>query len=62
LWGIDKIILGMIIGTIGFAFGMEINNWLLKTNNEKVYFPFQKVVIPLAVLILLSLIFFFIVY
>ena len=62
LWGIDKILLGMILGTVGFMLGMSLNNWLLKKNNDKVRFPFQKVVMPISVLIILSLIFFFIVY
>ena len=62
LWGIDKIILGMILGTAGFALGMKFNDSLMSKNKDKVYFPFQKVLIPIGALILLSLIFFFIVY
>jgi hypothetical protein len=62
LWGIDKIVLGIVLGTIGFMIGMAFNNRLLKNNNDKVYFPFQKVVLPIGALIILSLIFFFIVY
>ena len=62
LWGIDKIVLGMILGTAGFAFGMGINSKMLKGHKNKPYFPFQKVVMPMGMLILLSLIFFFIVY
>jgi hypothetical protein len=62
LWGIDKILLGMTLGTLGFMLGMSINNKMLKSNNNKGYFPFQKVVMPMGMLIILSLIFFFIVY
>jgi len=62
LWGIDKIVLGMILGTVGFAFGMGINSKMLKGHKDKPHFPFQKVVMPMGMLILLSLIFFFIVY
>jgi hypothetical protein len=62
LWGLDKIVLGMILGTAGFIFGMWVNTKMLKSHNEKPYFPFQKVVLPMGMLILLSLIFFFIVY
>jgi len=62
LWGIDKIVLGMILGSVGFALGMKINSNTIKANNDKIYFPFQKVVLPMGMLILLSLIFFFIVY
>lgn len=62
LWGIDKIVLGMILGTAVFALGMIINSKMLQGHNNKPYFPFQKVVMPMGMLILLSLIFFFIVY
>jgi len=62
LWGIDKIVLGMIIGTVGFALGMRVNTILLQKNNNKSHFPFQKVVMPIGVLIFLSLVFFFLVY
>lgn len=62
LWGIDKILLGMILGTVGFMIGMGINSKMLIGHNNKAYFPFQKVVMPMGMLILLSLIFFFIVY
>jgi len=62
LWGIDKLILGMTIGTLGFIFGMFLNNKLMAKNNNKASFPFQKVVFPIGILIILSLIFFFIVY
>ena len=40
LWGIDKIVLGIILGTGGFAGGMLISNYLMTKNNSKVYFPF----------------------
>ena len=62
LWGIDKIVLGMVLGTLGFLLGMYFNNKLTAKNNSKASFPFQKVVFPIGMLILLSLIFFFIVY
>lgn len=62
LWGVDKVLLGIIIGTFGFIFGYILSTVLTKRNNDTVYFPFQKVVLPLSMLIILSLIFFFIVY
>jgi hypothetical protein len=62
LWGVDKVLLGIIIGTIAFIIGHVISNILVKNNEDKVYFPFQKVVFPLSALILMSLVFFFIVY
>jgi hypothetical protein len=62
LWGVDKIVLGIILGTGAFGGGMLLSNYVLKKNNGKVYFPFQKVVIPIIMLIIFSLIFYFIVY
>ncbi len=60
LWGIDKLVLGIIIGTIGFIASVIFNEYLKKTNGGKVYFPFQKVVVPVSSLAILSLIFYFI--
>lgn len=61
-WGIDKVVLGIIIGSIGFMFGYVLSSVLSKKNDNNVYFPFQKVVLPLSTLIILSLIFLFLVY
>jgi len=56
LWGIDKIILGTVIGTIVFWIGAYLHFLLKKRNGNKVYFPFQKVVIPFTILLIFSLI------
>ncbi len=58
LWGIDKIILGIIIGSIGFGLAELIHDKLKKANNNKSYFPLQRVVIPIGALVLLSIIFY----
>jgi len=55
LWGVDKLLLGMIIGTIGFIIAVLFNEYLKKKNNGRVYFPFQKVVLPVGWLAILSL-------
>jgi hypothetical protein len=60
LWGYDKLIVGIVFGSIAFAIGFWLNNWLKKRNNNKVYFPFQKVVLPILFLIIASVIFYFI--
>ncbi len=60
LWGIDKIILGMAIGSIGFIISAIAYQYLKKKNNGHAYFPFQKVLMPVGVLALLSLIFYFV--
>lgn len=56
LWGTDKLFLGMAIGTIGFIIAVLFNEYLKKNNGGKVYFPFQKVVLPVGLLAVLSLI------
>jgi hypothetical protein len=58
IWGTDKIIFGITLGSIIFLLGNILNNYLKKKNNGKVYFPYQKVVIPVATLAVFSLIFF----
>lgn len=52
--GVDKLLFGIIIGSIGFFVGTLLNLWLKKKNQGKAYFPFQKVVLPVAMLILIS--------
>ncbi|MDO8592811.1 MAG: hypothetical protein Q7R92_03520 [bacterium] len=60
LWGIDKLIIGIIIGTIGFTASVLFNEYLKKKNGGKAYFPFQKVVVPVGSLAILSLVFYLI--
>lgn len=62
LWGVDKVLLGIIIGSIAFIVGYIISGILTKKNGGRVHFPFQKVVFPLSLLVIMSLVFFFIVY
>jgi len=59
LWGVDKLLLGIIIGSIVFAVAVLFNNFLKKKNNGKAYFPFQKVALPVSFLLLASLFFYF---
>ncbi len=58
-WGVDKLLLGIILGSLVFYFGGMWHFSLKKKNNGKVHFPFQKVVIPVGLLILLSFVFYF---
>ena len=60
LWGMDKLLLGIIIGSICFFIGGIWYFYLKKQNNGHAYFPFQKVVMPVAPLIAFSILFFFI--
>ena len=56
IWGLDKILVGSIIGTVVLYLGSWLNLYLKKLNNGKVFFPYQRVVIPVVFLILASLI------
>jgi uncharacterized membrane protein (UPF0136 family) len=55
--GIDKLIFGIFSGTIVFLFSILFENYLRKKNQGKAYFKFQKVIVPILFLIILSLIF-----
>jgi hypothetical protein len=57
LWGIDKVFLGLTLGTILFIAGVIADRLLRTKNNSKGYFPFQKVVIPLALVVVTALFF-----
>lgn len=53
--GVDKIILGTAAGTIVFWAGALTNSLLKKRHGGKVYFPLQKVALPLGLLLIASL-------
>ena len=54
IWGMDKIIFGTIAGTLVFIAATWLHNLLKKKNGGKSYFPYQKVVLPVAVLLIIS--------
>ncbi|MCX6720535.1 MAG: hypothetical protein NTW11_01910 [Candidatus Staskawiczbacteria bacterium] len=58
IWGIDKIIFGSAIGTITFVLSYLLHNYLKKKNGGKSFFPYQKVVLPVAITIIVSIIFY----
>jgi hypothetical protein len=59
IWGIDKLFLGIVFGSIVFWSGANWYFYLKVKNNGHAYFPFQKVVMPVSPLIILSFIFYF---
>ena len=60
LWGFDKLLLGIVIGSITFfVFGMWYF-YMKKKNDGHAHFPFEKVVMPIAPLIILTIFFYFI--
>jgi len=56
LWGADKILVGIIFGSVFFFIGIMGHNLLKRS-----YFPFQKVVIPVLPLIILSVFFYYLI-
>lgn len=60
LWGIDKLLLSITIGSLAFVLTNLSYNYLKKKNNNHAYFPFQKVAMPVGILLILSFIFYFI--
>jgi len=58
LWGIDKIILGVLSGSIFFLFGIWMDK-KIRTAKGRQLFKFQKVVLPVVSLIIASIIFYF---
>jgi hypothetical protein len=58
VFGIDKVILGTIAGTIVLWASLVFHNFLKTKNNNKSFFPYQRVAVPVLALILTSLIFY----
>jgi hypothetical protein len=56
--GFDKLMVGVVFGALAFQLGCEINVKLKERNGGKVYFPFQKVVLAIAPLVILSGVFY----
>lgn len=60
LWGMDKLLLGLVLGSLLFAIGSGGYFLLKKRNANRAYFPFQKVVMPIAPLVIASIFFYFV--
>ncbi len=60
LWGVDKLFLGISLGSIFFFVGAVWYFHIKKNHDGHAYFPFQKVVMPVAPLIIMSVVFYFI--
>jgi hypothetical protein len=54
LFGIDKVTVGMTVGLIVFLIAKRIDTLIRKNNNGKVKFQYQKVIIPVSLLILVT--------
>jgi len=60
LWGLDKLILGIIFGSLIFILAAALYQSLKKINNGRAHFPFEKIMIPVVSLGIISLIFYLI--
>jgi len=56
IFGVDKILFGIIAGTIVFILAVLSDSYLRKINSGKVIIKYQKVIIPLLYLIIASVI------
>jgi len=56
IWGIDKIIAGSTVGAIFLFLGNWLHLYLKKENKGKSFFPYQRVAVPVVILVLISLI------
>ncbi|MDR2685745.1 MAG: hypothetical protein LBB23_03165 [Rickettsiales bacterium] len=61
LWGVDKLLLGILTGSVVFWVSVFWYARIKKNNGGHAIFPFQKVVMPIAALSLATLIFWLIV-
>jgi len=59
LCGMDKLLLGIILGTVLFSAGVISHNYLKKKNGDKSYFQGQKIAFAVIPLIIASIILYF---
>jgi hypothetical protein len=59
LWGVDKLLLGMAVGGLSFFAGARIYGAVKTARGGHAHFPFEKVVLPIAPLLILSGVFYF---
>lgn len=57
-WGMDKLVFGIVLGSAFFLLGAASYFSLRKRNNNQAHFPFQKIVMSVAPLIVLSFVFY----
>ena len=60
LWGMDKLLLGIVVGAATFYGAARWYTYLKKKNGGHSYFPFQKVVMPVVAVAVASLVFYII--
>jgi hypothetical protein len=61
VWGIDKLLLGTILGSLGFLAGALIYPKIKEKNGGKAHFPFEKIAIAISPLVVMSVVFYLII-
>ena len=61
IWGIDKLLFGTILGSIGFLIGALAYPKVKEKNDGKAHFPFEKIVFAISPLVILSLAFYLVI-
>jgi len=56
--GVDKIIFGIAVGSFVFLLGVFLDKFLRKINDGKVFIYYQKVILPILFLTIISLVFY----
>lgn len=51
---LDPILFGTLLGSLSFIFSVKLYKYMKEKNNGKAHFPFEKVVLPILVLIVIS--------
>ena len=59
LWGIDKIFLGSIVGAVTFMASVFMDKYLRKISGGQVYIYYQKIILPMLLLTLVSFTFYY---
>lgn len=60
LWGVDRVLLGIVVGSLTFLLSLASDRWLRLSNHGKVHIHFQKVILPIIYLLIVSFIFYLI--
>jgi hypothetical protein len=58
---VDKLLLGIVVGSAVFWATAEWHFFLKAKHDNKVYFPFQKVALPVGALLIVNLLFYWII-
>lgn len=59
-WGLDKLLWGVIIGSAAFLLLSVLHLKLKQKNQNKSYFPYQRVILPVVPLLVLSFALYFV--